>query len=66
MMAFAQGLPVVRIPEPLVVTLMTFDVVDHGGGRHQAFAFAEDAQGMLREVGCAGLLPSRGVAALAR
>ena len=56
-MAFAQRLPIVGVPELLLVALMGFDVVDDGGGRHQAFPRAENAQRMLSEVSGSGLLP---------
>src|SRR5688572_20558558 len=60
----AQRLPVVWIPEELVVTPVRFDVVHDGGRRHYAFALAENAQRMLSEVSGARSLPSSGVAAL--
>jgi hypothetical protein len=45
---------------------MSFDMVDHGGGRHPAFARTESAERMLSEESHSRLLPCRGVAALAR
>src|SRR4051812_26095575 len=65
-MALAECLPVVGVPELLVVTLMSFDVIDDRGGRHPAFARTENTERMLREVGCPSLLPRGRVAALAR
>jgi hypothetical protein len=64
MMPLAQRLPVFGIPKHLVITEMSFDVVDHRGGRHLAFALAEHAQGVVREVSRSSLLPCPGVATL--
>jgi hypothetical protein len=66
MMWPAQRVPVIRVPELLVIAAMRDDMVDHNGGRHPAMAFAEDAEWMLCEVGRARLLPCRRVAALTR
>jgi hypothetical protein len=66
MMWLAQRLPVIRVPELLVITAMRYDVVDHDSGRHPAIALTEDAERVLREIRCPRLLPRRRVAALTR
>jgi hypothetical protein len=63
MVGFAEGLPVVSIPEKLLIAFMWPYVVNHSGWGYSPILLAHDAEGMAHEVGLAGLLPSGVVAA---
>ena len=66
MVALAQGLPVVFIPEQLPITTMRLDVVDDCCRHEAALAFAHCAQRMLGQVKLSRPFPFRGVAPIAR